>query len=179
LAVCLAAATAQPAAAEARFGVMTDVGVPDGANASVVYRPLRPLRLNAGGGYNMISKGVRAGATWVPFGSWVTPTLSFDVGHYFDGDANPLARMVSGDPEFHSDTLERIGYSYANAHVGVEFGRKWFTFYIHAGMSRISGDIKNLNEEIGDDSSVMFSDDPHVTTTVVSARLGFVVYFLK
>src|SRR5438105_2350281 len=50
-------------------GVMMDAGAPDGANASLVFRPLSWLRAHGGGGYNMISKGIRAGATLLPFGS--------------------------------------------------------------------------------------------------------------
>src|SRR3989442_4804519 len=71
-------------------GVMADVGLPDGAGASLVVRPMKWLRVTGGGTYNMISSGVRAGASLLPFG-W-GPSLSVEGGHYFDGDANGLVR---------------------------------------------------------------------------------------
>lgn len=165
-----------------RFGIMADAGLPDGANASIVVRPWRLLRLHGGLGYNGISKGVRGGATFVPFNTWFTPTLSVDYGRYFEGDANPLAARLSGDPEFHSDLLERVGYDYANAHVGLSFGKKWATFYLQAGASRIAGNVRNLNAVTSGDgmsTSVSFNTDPKVEIWSVSARLGFVFYILK
>ncbi|MGE0550526.1 MAG: hypothetical protein AB7O24_29980 [Kofleriaceae bacterium] len=168
-------------AAPKRFGVMADVGVPDGATVSVVARPLRPLRLHLGVSHNGISPGVRAGATYVPFSSWVTPSLTIDYGHYTEGDANPLARMISGDEAFSSPVLERVGYDYANAHVGIELGRTWMTFYIHAGMSRVMADVHELEAAAAADSdaqtTISFPKDPHLQITTVSARLGWIVYF--
>ena len=84
-------ATASVAAADPLVGVSTDVGVPDGAMASVVVRPLSFLRAHAGAGYNAISTGFRAGATLsLPF--WLSPTASISYGMYPEGDANPIAR---------------------------------------------------------------------------------------
>ena len=175
-ALLVLAATPGVAAGDPRFGVMADVGVPDGANASIVYRPVAPLRFSGGIGSNYVSRGVRAGVTLVPFSAAVTPTLAVDYGRYERGDANPLVQAATGDMELHSDVLSEVGYSYANAHVGLELGHRWFTFFIHGGMSRIDSDLRNLNSA---DSSVTFSQHPHVTMYAVSARLGFVFYFLR
>jgi len=155
---------------------MADVGAPDGANASIVYRPVRALRVHGGVGHNYVSRGVRGGITLVPFATRVTPTVSFDYGRYFEGDANPLVRVLSGDPMFSSSQLDSVGYDYANVHVGVEVGRKWFTFYVHAGMSRITSDLQNLTSE---SSTVTFSEDPTLTMWTISARLGFIFYLVK
>jgi hypothetical protein len=160
-----------------RFGVMADAGVPDGANASLVLRPIRMLRLHAGAGYNMISTGYRAGASFVPLGTWVAPTLNVDIGRYAEGDANPIARTVSGDPTFSSPMLDKVGYDYLNAHVGLELGRDWATFYVHAGMSRVSGQIRGLEEAAEGD--VTISEDPNVTMWAPSARIGLIVYVAK
>lgn len=169
--------------AHPRFALMTDVGVPDAGVASLVYRPLRAVQLHAGVGYNAISPGVRAGITIAPLPWWFTPTLSFDYGRYFEGDANPLARRVSGDDEFHSDMLERVGYDYANGHLGLQFGQRRVSFYLRAGVSRITGNIRNLESVTGGmdeaSTSVAFTEDPHVELWSVSAKLGLVVYFLK
>ncbi|HEY0476548.1 MAG TPA: hypothetical protein VGD37_03440 [Kofleriaceae bacterium] len=166
-----------------RFGAMADLGLPDGATVSIVYRPIRAIRLHAGLSHNLISLGQRAGITWVPLSWWASPTLSVEYGHYADGNANPLVRAVSGDTTFSSAVLDRVGYNYANAHLGFELGRKWFTFYVHAGASRITGTVHNLTaatmSESAGTTSVMFSKDPTVQLWSVSARLGFIVYLAK
>jgi len=178
-------ARAVPAASSGspRFGAMADVGLPDGATVSIVYRPIRAIRLHGGLSHNLISLGQRAGITWVPLSWWVSPTLSVEYGHYADGNANPLVRMVSGDTTFSSAVLDRVGYDYANAHLGLEFGRKWFTFYLHAGVSRVTGTVHNLSaatmSESSGTTSISFSKDPSVQLVSVSARLGFIVYLAK
>jgi hypothetical protein len=169
---------ANAAEASPDVGVMADVGLPDGANASLVMHVSR-FRLAAGGGYNGISRGVRGGVTFVPFRTWVAPTLSLEYGNYVDGDANPLAQRISGDPTFHSDALERVGYSYQNAHAGFEFGRR-VVFYVHAGMSRISGTYPMSGMSSMDGTTkVTFTKDPALEIFAVSARVGFVIYLPK
>jgi hypothetical protein len=178
----LVMARAETAPATPWVGAMADLGLPDGATLSLVVRPIRSIRAHAGLSHNMISLGERVGVTWVPLSWWASPTLSVEYGHYADGNANPLVRMVSGDPSFSSAVLDRVGYDYANAHVGLELGRRWFTFYVHAGMSRITGAVHNLSAETMSDSgtaTVSFGKDPTVRLWTVSARIGFIVYLAK
>jgi hypothetical protein len=179
----IAMRVASPASGSRRFGAMADLGLPDGATVSIVYRPIRAIRLHAGLSHNLISLGQRAGITWVPLSWWASPTVSVEYGHYADGNANPLARAVSGDTTLSSAVLDRVGYDYANAHVGLELGRKWFTFYVHAGASRVTGTVHNLTavtmSESAGTTSVTFSKDPTVQLWSVSARLGFIVYLAK
>lgn len=165
------------------IGAGADVGLPDGATASIVVRPIRAIRAHAGVSHNGISLGERIGVSWVPLSWWFSPTLSVEYGHYAEGNANPLVRTVMGDQTFQSAVLERVGYDYLNGHVGLEFGRKWFTFYIHAGMSRITGTVHNIDSETmtGNEgtTTVTFSKDPSVKLWGPSARIGFVVYLAK
>src|SRR6185369_4854552 len=124
-----AVAAAQPAPKAPPLpivGVMTDAGLPDGLAASLVVRPTSWLRLHGGGSYNLISAGVRAGVTLVPFG-W-GPSLSIEGGHYFEGDANNLMRRFAGSSWSSNAALERVGYDYANAHLGLDFGSRRATF---------------------------------------------------
>jgi len=176
-------ATSEAASSVPRIGTMADFGVPDGATASIVYRPIRAVRAHLGLSHNLISLGERAGVTVVPFSWWASPTLSLEYGHYAEGNANPIARAASGDATFSSAVLDRVGYNYSNAHVGLELGRRWFTFYLHAGVSRITGSVHNLSSETMSASagttSVTFSSDPSVRIWTVSARIGFVVYLAK
>lgn len=157
-------ASAGVATADTKLGVMADAGVPDGATASIVYRPVSVLRLHGGVGHNAISTGVRVGATLAPLRSWFSPTLSVDYGRYPEGDANPLAQRLMGDPEFSATALERVGYEFANAHAGFAFGRKRASFYLQAGISRVRG-------ELHDDTT-----EANLVLWTASARVGFVLY---
>jgi hypothetical protein len=162
-------------------GVMTDVGVPDGGTASLVVRPLRALRLEAGVAHNLVSPGVRGSVTWIPLKSWATPILSVGYGRFFERNANAIAQQVSGDNTFSSPLLDKVGYDFANARIGVELGKKYFTFFIHAGVSRVTASIHNLDQaaaaQSGADSMVSITTtDPKLTLWGVSANLGFIIY---
>lgn len=165
------------------LGLMLDAGVPDGANFSLAVRPRAWIRGQVGGGSNLISKGVRAGVSLIPFGQG--PSLSFEAGRYFEGDANGLVQKVasnfSGSP-----VLERVGYDYANAHIGLELGKRWVTFFIHGGMSYVRAQVRNLNAEIagqsekqadGSTTTVTVNKDPIVRAYTPSLKLGLLVYF--
>ena len=165
------------------LGVMTDLGVPDGAAVSLALRPTRAVRVELGVAHNGVSPGVRAGISWIPFGSWATPTLGVAYGRFFERDANPLVRMLGGDPTFSSPVLERISYDFANARVGLELGRKRFTLFLHAGISLVTGAIHNLDAALKPDPSskggsmvTVSTTDPRVRVIGVSASLGFVLY---
>jgi hypothetical protein len=161
-----------------RVGLMTDVGVPDGATLSLVYRPVAPLRVSLGASHNLVGPGVRAGLTFAPVPWWISPTLSVSAGHFAERDANAVARMVTGDASFSSPSLERFGYDYAEAHLGLAFGRRHATFYVDGGVSRVVGNVRNLAEVASGDamSSVSYTEDPAMRVTTVSARIGLVVY---
>lgn len=176
-----AAAGAPVASAEPLIGVATDVGVPDGATASLVVRPLSFLRTHVGAGYNAISSGYRAGAT-LSLPRWFSPTASISYGRYPEGDANPLARRISGDPSMNSVMLDRVGYQFADGYLGLQFGRRRVAFQIEAGYSRIAGKVRNLDamitaETVPDASTtVSFHQDPNVVVWSLSARLGLTIY---
>ena len=160
------------------LGVMADVGLPDGATASLAVRPIRMLRVELGAAHNGVGPGVRGGLTWIPFRSWFTPVLGVAYGRFFKRDANPLARQVSGDPTISEPVLEHFGYDFANAQVGLEFGRQRFTFFIHAGITRVTGQIHDFAQNMDPSTSsvTVSSSDANVKLTTVSAKLGFIVY---
>ena len=162
-------------------GVMADVGVPDGAVASLVVRPIRALRLEAGIADNIVSPGVRGTVTWIPFASWATPILGVGYGRYFERDANGVAQQLAGDTSFTSPLLDKVGYDFANARVGIELGKKYVTFFVHAGVSRVTAQVHNLDQAAASQSAAnsmvsITSTDPKVTLWGVSANLGFIVY---
>ncbi|HVZ73217.1 MAG TPA: hypothetical protein VHJ20_12640 [Polyangia bacterium] len=169
------------------LGLMADAGIPDGMQGSIVLRPWRWLRTSVGGGYNMISKGVRGGLSILPFGRG--PSATIEAGRFFDGDANQTARKYFAgynDNNPFAPALERVGYDYANLHLGLDFGYKRVTFYIHGGMSYVRGQIHNVNQVANSNPSingvdmngleVKFVGDPTYKVIGPSAKLGLIVY---
>jgi hypothetical protein len=164
------------------LGAIAGIGVPDGATLGLAWRPVHALRLEASFADNYISPGYRGGVTYIPFRSWATPTLGVAYGHFAERDANPVIRQVTGNPTFDSAMLDRFGYDYAAARVGLEFGRKPFTFYLHAGATRITAAVHDI--AAASSSSAMQSasnvsittTDGHVVLWAPTVDLGFVVY---
>src|SRR5689334_13351451 len=97
---------------------MVDAGVPEGANGSVVYRPWSFLRLHAGAGTNFVAPGVKAGLALMPFGAGYGLSLNAEAGRAFSGDAQPLARMLTGDSSLEVAALRDVSYDYANLRLG-------------------------------------------------------------
>jgi len=158
-----------------RLGLMIDVGLPDGASLAVAYQPDPRLRMHAGASHNTISGGGRVGLTLAPIRSFMSPTLSLDVGRFAKGDANPLVRAVSGDEMFDSPLIERLGYSYANAQVGLQWGGPRTVFYVQGGISYVAGTLRDLESA---SSMVTFEEDPRFAVWTPSLRLGLVVFVL-
>jgi hypothetical protein len=160
-------------------GVMADVGLPDGAIGSLVVRPWQWFRVYGGGGSNSVSNGWRGGFSLLPFGAG--PSLSLEYGHYNDGDANGLVRrMVSGEFKG-SSLLDKVGYDYANAHVGLDFGGKNVIFYVHGGVSRVWAQLHGVNDALGNSGSstvVSVTQDPKVTVTGSSLKIGLIVFLM-
>jgi hypothetical protein len=166
------------------FGMMADVGVPDGLIGSVVARPWKWLRLAGGGGSNGISRGWRTGMTYLPWAAG--PSASVELGHYQDGNANSLARKVIGGSFDGSPLLERVGYDYLNAHLGLDFGSRRVVFFVHGGVTFLRGQIHNVDAAIRNATSqggagsgtteVVVPTDPTVKATGTSVKLGLIVY---
>ncbi len=164
------------------LGLMLDGGVPDGAILSVGYRPLDWLRLHAGAGTNGIGPGIRIGAGVVPFG--VGPSLTLEGGHYFDGNANELGRTMTGGQYEDSAVLERVGYDFANAHLGLELGGDTVQFFVHGGLSYIRTTLYNVSDLFSEPidsasaTTVRVESNPTVVGVIPSAKLGLVVFFI-
>jgi len=166
------------------YGAMIDAGLPDGITASLIYRPDPQLRFHLGGSHNMISSGIRTGMTILMRRGWFSPSLSFEYGHYFAGDANPLLRRLTGDDSWQIPALQRVGYDFGNAHLGIELGSKRVTFYLHVGMSFLETTVYRVTETIADemppapDGPVLeVLDNPEIFMLFASARTGLILYF--
>ncbi len=161
-----------------RFGVLADVGAPDGIGAAAVVRPLRWLRLDLGATTNTIGFGVRGGATLIPLDWFITPTLSVDAGHYFNADYNQLLSRL-GVAES-STLIQDVGYDYASATLGLEMQPASFlSIFLQAGLAYWSIRVDSVEDFIQD-----AVNDPDITARPLSLRLttptlklGLIVYF--
>lgn len=161
-----------------QLGFALQTGLPDGFAGSAVYRPFGFLRTYLGAGYNLVGLGLQGGATFIPLG-W-GPSLTLEAGHYFEGNANGIARSMAGAGFASTALLERVGYDYANAHLGLELGKESYTFFIHGGMSYMVTRINGINEALEDSGdggpSLHVGQAPTVSAFVPSLKLGFVMY---
>jgi hypothetical protein len=126
------AATSQ-AADLPRVGLSLDVGLPDGAIAALVVRPLPWLRLAGGGGSNGSALGMRLGATILPFGAG--PSLTLEAGGTREGDATTVLPFLRKSAS--TEVLQHVSYQYGNAQLGLDFGRRRAAFFVHAGLSYV------------------------------------------
>ena len=164
-----------------RTGMQLDVGLPSGAGATVVYRPMHWLRADGGLAYDYVGYGARAGVKLAPCTGAVTPTLGIDIGHYFTGDASKL--FSSQDPAMQQLMHDAV-YDFATAHIGLELGsQRRFTFYLRAGISYVSADAHGapltalVNEHLQDTSVSVRLEDAHVHAIVPSLSIGFNIFF--
>lgn len=168
---------AQPQSKRSGFamGVMLDVGVPDIVGTSFVISPLYWLQLHVGATTDLAAVGIRGGVTFLPFDAFFTPSLTIEGGHVFEGNLNGLARAFGVE----SPMLERVGYDYGNAHLGIEIGSPRGTrFFLHGGVSYIRTTIHNMQQVVQEDAgdgSITFND-PQLTGFFPSAKLGFLIY---
>jgi hypothetical protein len=181
-----ASSPAVPAAepAPAVLGLMTDVGLPDGANLALVVRPAEWIRLHAGGGTNTVSVGYRGGFAVLPFGAG--PSLSMEVGYFREGDANGIVRQMLGAEGWLTPLLQKLGYLYVNAQLGLDFGKGPVQFFVHGGVSYLRARLHNANsilERRGqmspvreDRIMVSLLEDPIVRLWSPSVKVGLVVY---
>jgi hypothetical protein len=160
-------------------GAMVDVGVPDGLIGSLVVRPWKWVRAYGGGGSNSVSKGWRGGLALIPFGSG--PSLSVEYGSYGQGDANGLVRSVAGGDWSGSPLLSKLEYDYVNAHAGLEFGGKHFTFFVHGGVSRVWAKLHTSGAvltDTGSDTVVQVNQDPKLKAFGSSLKVGLILFLL-
>ncbi len=167
------------------LGLQLDVGIPHGAGLGLVVRPLQWLRLSAAGNYNVISGGIRGGLSLtLPFHYAVLPSANVEVGYLFKRSANWVVAGATGSPDFSSPILDQIGYLYVNTHLGIEFGTKRFTFFIHGGFSYLQTDLENVDATLKEFFTLPSNSQFHHPNSLRgsfnlygSAKIGFIVYF--
>lgn len=160
-------------------GLMADAGLPDGLMAALTVRPIPYLRLHAGAGSNTTSPGFRLGATVLPIE--MGPSLNLEVGHYLDGDANGVVRKFVGGLGKFASYVNRINYTFANAHAGLDMGKQDFTFFVHGGFTFLRARLRDVQPPPDTVSStgrtsISFREDPIIRMFTPSAKVGLIVY---
>ncbi len=161
------------------FGLMLDVGAPDGVGVSAVLRPVRWLRINAGVTTNTLSLGVRGGISLVPLTAFITPSINLDLGHYFDANYNELVDRFGGIPLQTTVPIDDVGFNYGGASLGLELGKpERFAVSLRVGLSRGGLVIEDADRLLKD-----VTGDPDVTAkplsfrfTTPAVKLGFLLY---
>ncbi len=159
------------------YGLQLDMGAPDVSGLSLVFRPYRYLRLEAGGNFNVLSGGLHGGVTVLPFHWGVVPTIHLEYGHMFDGDASKYA---GNDANASTKlALKQIGYDYADAQLGFEFGaQNRFVFFIRGGLFWLWTEAKNFQEAVNlsNSGAAVTANNPQIRLRGPSVNLGFLLY---
>jgi hypothetical protein len=151
------------------LGASTDVGLPDGVNFGLVVRPLAWLRVGVAAGTNSASVGGRGGVTFIPyaFGRF-SPSATLELGHYRMAQVNGLVGAVFGVPGSLRDYMQRLGYTYYNANLGIEFCAGRLIAFVHGGMTIVHGTATNTDPVYLDPAA---NEDPAVRAASARATL--------
>lgn len=173
-------ALAEDNAPRVKWGVMLDVGVPDGIGASAVFKPLQWLRLNAGVTSNTISVGMRGGVSLLPLSTFLAPSFNLEAGRYLGGDYNTLVERLGGSTSASTALISDVSYNYASASVGLNVGpaNSWGLF-LNVGLSLWELEVNDFEEFLQDttEDGRITSSPLQVRFTSPSLKMGFIYYF--
>jgi hypothetical protein len=148
--------------------------LPD-TSLELVYRPVEFLKAFGGVGFNLIGPGVKGGVTLVnPY--FIHLSLTGELGHYFESDANKPFRLVTGGK---SDiaSLKKVGYDFANALVGLEFGTR-FIFYFRGGFTFMKMQVHSFESTLKQQAlPVSRASDPTISYKGPTFKTGFQLLF--
>jgi hypothetical protein len=162
----------------ARFGLLVDAGLPEGAAVSLVWRPVQQVRIFAGPAFNVVAWGAQAGVTLIPWHLGLSPVISLEGGRYFAPDATFLADNASGIPEELEPLLHDVSYDYAALHVGLELGtRNAFALSLRVGLARVWLDAPGTTTYEDSSGTVVTLSDPRLRGTLPSVKLGLQLWF--
>ncbi len=121
--------------------------------------------------------GERVGPPYFP----IAPSLTLEAGHFFDANANTRVSQFTHVDDNLKPLLERVGYTFVNAQVGLELGHpNWFVFFLRAGLSRVwlsSSDANKVVVTNSDGTRITFPADPSARLGIPTAKAGFMFFF--
>lgn len=160
------------------LGLMASAGAPDGGVVSLVARPVKWVRADAGWAYNYFNQGAQAGLTLVPFHWAIVPTLRGEVGRFFRSDVNAKARRFGNVPTYMEPFLGNVGYDYASVQLGLEVGsQRSFLFFVRGGLAWLKGSLGDGTVQDSSTSGAQVSiHGLTVRASGPTASLGFLFY---
>lgn len=165
----------------APFGLMLDTGVTEGTGLSVALRPSRHVRVHLGATHNGLRVGGRVGLTLLPVRARVAPALTLEVGHARAADVEAVERRLADQTQPPAPSMDRVGYTYGSAHLGVEFEvTRGCTFFLRGGASVMELEAPNLealDEPFRGKLGQRELRGGHFHKVMPSAKVGLVAYF--
>jgi len=159
------------------LGAQIDAGLPEGFGASLVFRPWYFVRAHVGGVTNTASGGILGGVTLIPFRWYLTPTLSGEIGHLFEGNLNGTLSPILDKAQIPEGALDRVSYTYYTAQLGLEIGAPdRFVVYLRGGVSRVDATMQGPKKVNG--NTTVDPGPVNVGVTIPSAKVGLLLYFL-
>ncbi len=156
------------------FGVQGDVGLPDGAGASLLVMPVSWMRLHVGGLATLSGSGARAGLTLVAFPkSGVRPMVGVEGGYAFTGSATWLPYL--GTLPVLSRALEQVSYGWGSAHIGFELGSPHFAIVLRGGLSYVDLTFAGPRVDVG--GATLSASSMTLRGIIPSARAGLMIAF--
>ena len=155
-----------------RFGVATEVGVPDGVMVAGAYHAHPLLTTHVGLGYNLNSPGLRIGATFAPLSGSVTPLATLELGHYFAADTPEWMRETAKDAGLNDKTLIRLGYTFINTHLGLRVGSPRIGVRLHGGLSFVAAKALVIKPKPNFTPPVELYRETSVRVWTLSGKLG-------
>lgn len=158
------------------FGAQVDAGLPEGFGGSLVFRPWYFVRAHLGGVTNTAAGGIRGGLSLIPFRWYLTPALTGEIGHLFEGDLNGTVASVLQNAHVPDGMLDKVSYTFYSAQLGLEIGAPdRFVFYVRGGVSRVAAVLRGPPRQNG--STTVDAGEVHLDMTIPSAKLGLLLYF--
>jgi hypothetical protein len=160
------------------FGLTVDLGanviVPD-AGLLGTWRMNRFARLTAGYGRNVISNahGLRGGLTaTLPLFGPLSASFTGEGGFYLPARYPLIARAMEIDEE----ALGQVSYRYLNGLLGLELGKRSFTFFVRAGLTAVRVACTTADAQSTGSSAARLGDF-RISMRGPAAKIGFAIYF--
>jgi hypothetical protein len=177
-ALVLSALVAPPAQADTGcYSGLFDLGFPDGVMASFAYQAHPRLSPHVGLGHNANSLGLRVGGRWTFVDGGVAPYLGLESGHYFQAQTPDWMRETAKSAGLEDKTLDRAGYTFANAHLGVSLGSGKLRFHLQTGISFVRANTLIIKPKPNYTPPVDLYRDTRIHAWLVSGRAGVGYYF--
>lgn len=163
------------------LGLAIDLGMPDGVNIGPVIAPTRWMRIGASAGSNSAGIDYRGGLSFLPVG--FGPSFNFELGHCTVADMNSVLGTFFRVSGWIKPYVQQLGYSYFNAHVGIEYPVGSVMLFLHGGYTYLTGTVRGPNPVVvsrnkdNTPNTTVTAQEGDVSAHTLSAKFGAIVMF--